>query len=46
MFHSFFLKTLLFSVFAFKAVAETTVWFWGGVSESKLYYAKLSIGKL
>jgi hypothetical protein len=33
----FFPQDTLFSILAFKSVAETTVWCWGGVSESKLY---------
>jgi uncharacterized membrane protein YozB (DUF420 family) len=30
-------QNTLYNIFAFKSVAETTVWCWGGVSESKLY---------
>jgi hypothetical protein len=40
MFHFFSLKPMLL-LFAFKAVAETNVCFWGGVSESKLYTSSL-----
>jgi hypothetical protein len=31
-----FPQTTIFGVFAFKAIEETYVWFWGGVSENEL----------
>jgi hypothetical protein len=43
MFH-FFASALLFDFFAFKAVAETTVWGRGGVSESEALCSYLLTG--
>jgi len=44
MFH-FLASTHLVEHFAFKLVAKTIAWYWGGVSESKTLYVELENNK-